>query len=172
MQSGRLGKISMWGFHWIYHNYEVVDNWIHVIWKTQDKHNISEHIKIQYKLRNVIFEPKDGTIVLKCVCIFRLSKSLQDYHTLNVCSRSTQFGQKLRKVVLIRTQSKKCATTWRLVTIVTWLIQSYPYPQCSRFSRLTDCGHVTPWTSFSALIWVDLCIFLGNTDILTYTTNF
>ena len=45
-----------------------------------------------------------------------------------------------------------------------------PLPQCSRFSRLTKFGHVRPRTSSNALIWVYVCMFLGITDEMTYTT--
>ena len=49
-----------------------------------DENNICEHLKLQYKLLNVIFKLKYGRIVLKCAFILRLSKSLSDHHTLNV----------------------------------------------------------------------------------------
>ena len=41
-----------------------------------DEHNITEHLKVQYKLLNVIFKLKYGQIVLKCTFILELSKSL------------------------------------------------------------------------------------------------
>ena len=37
-----------------------------------DEYNISDHLKLQYKLLNVIFELKYGRIVLKCAFIVRL----------------------------------------------------------------------------------------------------
>ena len=41
-----------------------------------DEHNIIEHLKLQYKLLNVIFKLKYGQIVLKWALILKLSKSL------------------------------------------------------------------------------------------------
>ena len=41
-----------------------------------DEHNICEHLKLQYKLLNVIFKLQYGRIVLKFAFIVRLSKSL------------------------------------------------------------------------------------------------
>ena len=41
-----------------------------------DEHNLSEHLKLQYKHLNVIFKLKYGTIVLKFGFILRRSKSL------------------------------------------------------------------------------------------------
>ena len=41
-----------------------------------DEQNIIEHLKLQYKLINVIFKLKYGRIVLKCAIILKLSKSL------------------------------------------------------------------------------------------------
>ena len=40
------------------------------------EHNIIEHLKLQYKLLNVIFKLKYGRIVLKCAFILKLSKCL------------------------------------------------------------------------------------------------
>ena len=41
-----------------------------------DVHNIIEHLKLQYKLLNVIFKLKYGRIVLKYAFILKLSKNL------------------------------------------------------------------------------------------------
>ena len=41
-----------------------------------DGHNMCEHLKLQYKLLNVIFKLKYGRLVFKCAFILRLSKSL------------------------------------------------------------------------------------------------
>ena len=41
-----------------------------------DEHNIIEHLKLQYKFLNVIFNLKYGQIVLKCAFILKLYKSL------------------------------------------------------------------------------------------------
>ena len=60
-----------------------------------DEHNIFEHLKLQYKLLNVIFKLKYVRIVQKFAFILRLSKSLYDLHTINVCSRNLKFGQTL-----------------------------------------------------------------------------
>ena len=38
-----------------------------------DEHNIIEHLKLQYKLFNVIFKLEYGRIVLKCAFILKLS---------------------------------------------------------------------------------------------------
>ena len=40
------------------------------------EHDTCEHLKLQYKLLNVIFELRYGRIVLKCAFILRLSSSL------------------------------------------------------------------------------------------------
>ena len=90
-----LGKISMWGFQLITQKCVLVDNWICVIWITVDHNNISEQLKIQYKLFNGMCKLKYGRIGLKFAFISRLSKSLQDAHALNVHSRSPKFGPKL-----------------------------------------------------------------------------
>ena len=41
-----------------------------------DKHNIFEHLKLQYKLPGVIFKLKYVKIVLKFAFVSRLAKSL------------------------------------------------------------------------------------------------
>ena len=38
-----------------------------------DEHNIIEHLKLKYKLLNVIFKLKYRRIVLKCAFILKLS---------------------------------------------------------------------------------------------------
>ena len=45
-----------------------------VIWITMDEHNIFEHLKIRYKLVNMLFKLKCGRIVLKFSFILGLLK--------------------------------------------------------------------------------------------------
>ena len=70
---------------------------------------------------------------------------------------------------LIEIKFKWYFTTWRLITIATWFIQGYPYPQSSRFCHLTIFGHIRPRTSFFLLIGVYVCMFLCSIYIYIYT---
>ena len=90
-------------------------------------------------------------------------KACQTTIPLMFAVEAHNFAKNCTKQRLWKHKFKNCATTWRLVTIATWLILSNPYPQCSRFSRLTNFGHAKPSTSFSALIWGYVCMFMGIT---------
>ena len=95
------------------------------------------------------------------------SKSLLGTHVLSISNRSPKFGLKLPQVVLNWKQVQRYVTTWRLLTIVTWLIHGYPYPQSSHFFHLTNLGLVGPGTCHRVLFSY-VCTFLTFLALQTY----
>ena len=99
--------------------------------------------------------------------ISRVFKSLWGTHGLSIFNRSAKFGLKLPQVVLNWKQVQRYVTTWRLLTIATWLIRDYPYPQSSLFFHLTNLGLVRPGTS-RRVLFSYVCTFLTFLALQTY----
>ena len=132
----------------------MVNNWICIIWITMDERNILEHLKLQYKLFIVIFKLKYVRRVVK-LALFR--------DCLNVCKtliplmsavEAHNLAKNCTKYCLLEINSKKCAIIWGLVTIATWLIQSYPYPQCSPQILPCKAKHITHCLNWSVYVYV------------------
>ena len=99
--------------------------------------------------------------------ISRVFKSLLGTHALSIFNRSPKFGLKLPQVVLNWKQVRRYVTTWRLLTIATWLIHGYPYPQSSHFFHLTNLGLVRPGTP-RRVLFSYVCTFLTFLALQTY----
>ena len=80
-----------------------------------------------------MFQLKYGKIVLKFAFISRLSKICEVPMHLIFAVEAHNLVKNCTKWYLIDNKFKKYANIWILVTIATWLIQGYPYPQSSRF---------------------------------------
>ena len=172
MQGGRLGKFRLWGFQLITDKFELVDNWIRVIWITENWNNIFEQLKLQYKLLNGIFKLKYGKMCWNLLSFRYCLKACKVPMQLMFAVEAQNLARNCTMQCFIDSEFKKYASIWRLVTIATWLIQVYPYPQSSRFLHLTHFSHISPRTSLNILIWVCFYMSLGTANTLIYISNF